>query len=116
MFWSGGLNLGYRVLTFCSGVFMSKVSPFFIVTPESTLESILGAGTCAGVVLTKLGFPDCKTCSVRFDETLAEAALNYGLNLETVLMALNANLLKERVRTTMKNTGSEIKTHNGGTR
>jgi len=116
MFWSGGFNLGYRVLTFCGDVFMSKVSPFSIVTSDCTIESILQSGVCVKRVLLRLGFPDCTRCGVRFDETLEEATLNYGLNLETVLMALNANLLKERVRTTMKNTASEIKAHNGGTK
>jgi hypothetical protein len=95
---------------------MSKVSPFSIVTSDCTIESILQSGVCVKKLLLRQGFPDCTRCSVRFDETLAEATLNYGLDLETVLMALNANLLKERVRTTMKNTASEMKAHNGGTK
>ena len=107
MFWSGGFNLGYRVLTFCGDVFMSKVSPFSIVTSDCTIESILQSGVCVKKLLLRLGFPDCTRCSVRFDETLKEATLNYRLNLEAVLMALNANIVKERMRNTMNSAGSE---------
>ena len=76
---------------------MSKVSPFAIVTSDMTLEEILQYGPTVRRVLRRLGFPDCTICSVRFDETLEEAVLNYGLDLEKVLMKLNATILKERV-------------------
>ena len=75
---------------------MSKVSPFSIVTSDMTLEEILQYGSTVPRALRKLGFPDCTSCSVRYDETLEEAVLNYGLDLERVLMALNATIVKER--------------------
>ena len=75
---------------------MFKVSPFAIVTSDMTLEEILQYGPTVRRVLRRLGFPDCTGCSVRFDETLEEAVLNYGLDLEKALMALNATIVKER--------------------
>ena len=75
---------------------MSKVSPFSIVTSDMTLEEILQYGPTVQRVLRRLGFPDCTGCSVRFDENLEEAVLNYGLDLEKVLMTLNATIVKER--------------------
>jgi len=76
---------------------MSKVSPFSIVASDMTLEEILQYGPTVRGVLRRLGFPDCTNCSVRFDETLEEAVLNYGLDLEKVLMVLNATIVKERI-------------------
>lgn len=70
-------------------------SPFAIVDADETIEQLLDRGMCVQRALRRLGFPDCTGCSVRFDETLAEAVLNYGLNLERVLMTLNAVLIKE---------------------
>ena len=61
-----------------------------------TLEEILQYGPTVRRVLRRLGFPDCTVCSVRFDETLEESVLNYGLELENVLMTLNATIVKER--------------------
>lgn len=78
---------------------MSKVSPFSIVVPDMTLEEILQYGPTVQRVLRRLGFPDCTVCSVRFDETLEEAVANYGLDLEKVLMTLNATVVKERTLT-----------------
>ena len=75
---------------------MSKVSPFSIVASDMTLEEILQYGSTVQRALRRLGFPDCTRCSVRFDETLEEAVLNYGLDIEKVLMALNATIVKER--------------------
>ncbi len=76
---------------------MSKVSPFTIVASDMTLEETLQYGPTVRRVLRRLRFPDCTRCSVRFDETLEEAVLNYGLDLEKVLMVLNATIVKERV-------------------
>ena len=73
---------------------MFKVSPFAIVTSDMTLEEILQYGPTVRRVLRRLGFPDCTGCSVRFDETLEEAVLNYGLDLEKALMALNATIVR----------------------
>ena len=75
---------------------MSKVSPFAIVAPDMMLEEILQDGPTVRIVLRRLEFPDCTVCSVRFDETLEQAGLNYDLHLEKVLMALNATIVKER--------------------
>ena len=75
---------------------MSKVSPFSIVTSDMTLAEILQYGLSVQRVLRRLGFPDCTNSSVRFDETLEEAVLNYDLDLEMVLMTLNATIVKER--------------------
>ena len=75
---------------------MSKVSPFSIVASDMTLEEILQYGSTVQRALRRLGFPDCTNCSVRFDETLEEAVLNYDLDLEMVLMTLNATIVKER--------------------
>lgn len=75
---------------------MSKISPFSIVASDMTLEEILQYGPTVRRVLRRLGFPDCTVCSVRFDETLEEAVANYGLDLEKVLMTLNATIVKER--------------------
>lgn len=77
---------------------MPKQSPFAIVVPTSTLAFVLEQSPTMSTLLRRLGFPDCRTCSVRFDETLAEAAINYQLDLELVLMTLNATLLKERIQ------------------
>lgn len=70
-------------------------SPFDIVDAAETIDQLLNRGVCVQRTLRRLGFPDCTTCSVRFDETLEEAVLNYGLVLERVLMTLNAVLIKE---------------------
>ena len=77
---------------------MPKVSPFDIVTSDMTLEEILQFGSTVRKVLRRLGFPDCTNCTVRFDETLEEAVLNYGLDLDKVLMTLNATIVKERTK------------------
>ena len=76
---------------------MFKTSPFSIVASDMTLAEILQHGPTVLRVLRRLGFPDCSNCSVRFDETLEEAVLNYGLYLEKVLMTLNATIVKERI-------------------
>lgn len=73
-------------------------SPFAIVDAEQTMDTVLKHGVDVQRTLRRLGFPDCSACSVRFDETLEEAVLNYGLDLERVLMTLNAVLTKTRVR------------------
>ena len=75
---------------------MSKISPFVIVDAQQTINAVLVQGAGVECALRRLGFPDCTKCSVRFDETLEEAVMNYGLDLEKVLMVLNAILIKQR--------------------
>ena len=43
-------------------------------------------------VFTRHHLPNCDGCAVRFDETLAEAAAAYGLDLEELLEELGALL------------------------
>ncbi len=93
---------------------MPKQSPFAIVVANSTLAFVLEQSPTMSFLLRRLGFPDCQTCSVRFDETLAEAVVNYQLDLEQVLMTLNATLLKERIQRQQK-LSIQPSSHNGAT-
>lgn len=53
-----------------------------------TMSEVLRRHPSSGRVLLELGLPDCTGCSVRFDETLAEAAHAYGFNLAHTLARL----------------------------
>ena len=43
-------------------------------------------------IFARYHLPACDSCAVRFDETLAEAAAAYGLEIDTLLGELNALL------------------------
>ena len=75
---------------------MSKVSPFSIVTSDMTLEEILQYGPTVQRALRRLGFPDCTVVQYVSMKHWRKAVLNYGLDLEKVLMTLNATIVKER--------------------
>jgi len=53
-----------------------------------TMSEVLRRHPSAGRVLSELGLPDCTGCSVRFDETLVEAAEAYGFDLTYTLARL----------------------------
>ena len=59
---------------------------------EMTMAQVLRRHPAAGGVLATEGLPDCSGCSVRFDETLAEAADAYGFDLEVLLARLQQAL------------------------
>jgi hybrid cluster-associated redox disulfide protein len=58
--------------------------------PEMTMEAVLRRHPGATAVLARHGLPGCGGCAVRFDETLGEAALAYGLHLSELLIELDA--------------------------
>jgi hybrid cluster-associated redox disulfide protein len=58
--------------------------------PEMTMEAVLLRHPGAARVLARHGLPGCGGCAVRFDETLGEAALAYGLHLSELLIELDA--------------------------
>ena len=59
---------------------------------DMTMAQILRRHPAAGRVLAREGLPDCSGCSVRFDETLSEAADAYGFDLDLLLARLQAVL------------------------
>lgn len=58
--------------------------------PDMTMDEVLLAHPGAARVLQGVHLPHCQGCAVRFDETLEEAALAYGLALRPLLSSLNA--------------------------
>ena len=62
------------------------ICPF---TPEMTIEQAWHAHPKAPSVFADHHLPSCDGCSVRFEETLAEAAEAYGLDLDSFLTQLN---------------------------
>lgn len=55
-----------------------------------TIERALARSPRAREVLKRHHLPDCSGCTVRFDETLDEATQAYGLDLDHLLVDLNA--------------------------
>ena len=66
-------------------------------TSNMTIEQTLLLHPASYIVLQKFGFPNCKNCSVRFDETLQEASEAYDINLNQMLSSLNQLLQKNDV-------------------
>ncbi len=60
------------------------------VSARTTVAVALRSHPHAAAVFASLGLPACSGCSVRFDETLAEVADAYGLNLDHLLQGLQA--------------------------
>ena len=60
-----------------------------------TIEQTLHLHPAAYTVLQKFGFPNCKNCTVRFEETLQEASDAYDINLNQMLSSLNQLLEKK---------------------
>ena len=77
-----------------------QLYPLFqsILTAQSILEEVVNSSEEASQILQGLGFPDCRTCPVRLDETLVEAAENYEVDLMDLLGRLNLAMLSEAVR------------------
>ena len=65
--------------------------------PNMTIEQAIQFHPQAYVVLQKFGFPKCKKCSVRFEESLQEASDAYDINLHQVLFSLNQLLQKTKI-------------------
>ena len=63
------------------------IPPF---SPEMTIEQAWHAHPKAPRVFAAHHLPACDGCSVRFEETLAEAAEAYGIDLNSFLTQLNA--------------------------
>jgi len=59
---------------------------------DMTMADVLRRHASATTVLAGHGLPDCTGCSVRFDETLAEAADAYGFDLGILLADLQSLL------------------------
>ena len=68
-----------------------------ILTPQNTIEDVLQSYPEAQSILATVHLPNCSSCLVRFDETLAEAAANYEFDLQRVLNLLNAGLLRHQM-------------------
>ena len=64
-----------------------EVCPF---TAEMTIEQAWHAHPKAPAIFASHHLPSCNKCSVRFEETLAEAAEAYGIDLDSFLTQLNA--------------------------
>ena len=62
----------------------------------STIEEALHSSDVAHQIFQAFQLQSCQTCSVRFDESLAEAAEAYDISLERWLIKLNAGLSKCR--------------------
>lgn len=60
--------------------------------PQMTVDQAWRRHSGAPAVFARFHLPSCDGCAVRFDETLEEAAAAYGLNLATLLSALQALL------------------------
>ena len=58
-------------------------------TPHMTIEQAIQLHPQAYSVLQNFGFPKCKKCSVRFEESLQEASDAYDVNLFKLLSSLN---------------------------
>lgn len=71
-----------------------------LLTPKNTIEEVLKSHTTAKQVLAGVHLPNCSSCMVRFDETLAEAAANYEFDLEDLLNRLNLVLLRHHIHQT----------------
>ena len=66
-----------------------RSAPF---SPEMTVEEALNRHPGAQGVLATRHLPHCSGCAVRFDETLAEVAEAYGLDLGDLLVDLKGLL------------------------
>ena len=63
------------------------IPPF---TSDMTIEQAWHAHPKAPDIFAAYHLPACDGCSVRFEETLAEAAEAYGIDLNSFLTQLNA--------------------------
>ena len=54
-----------------------------------TVDVALRRHPAAQTVFARHHLPSCADCAVRFDETIAEVAAAYGLNLDNLLSQLN---------------------------
>ena len=61
-----------------------------LFSPQMTIEQAWHAHSKAPDVFAAHHLPACDGCSVRFEETLAEAAEAYGIDLDSFLTQLNA--------------------------
>jgi hypothetical protein len=61
-------------------------------TAELTIDQAWRRHPAAGATFARHHLPACDGCAVRFDETLAEAAEAYDLDLSVLLADLNALL------------------------
>ena len=57
---------------------------------EMTIDDAWNNHPKASEIFQRYHLPSCSGCSVRFDETIAEATEAYGIPLEDFLCALNA--------------------------
>lgn len=64
-----------------------KTIPIF--RASDTIDVLLHAHPQAKEVFHQVGLDTCAQCSVRFDETLQEASVQYGFSIEKVLAQLN---------------------------
>ena len=72
---------------------LNKVRPREPIPPftsEMTIEQAWHAHPKAPSVFASHHLPSCDGCSVRFEETIAEAAEAYGIDLNSFLTQLNA--------------------------
>lgn len=60
-----------------------------VLTGRSTIEQALSSDPKAHLAFAEVGLLSCQNCSVRFDETLFEAAEFYEFSLDYLLIALN---------------------------
>ena len=58
-------------------------------TADMTIDNAWHAHPRAPQIFAKNHLPACDGCSVRFEETLAEAAEAYGIDLDSFLTQLN---------------------------
>ena len=64
----------------------ADIPPF---TPDMTIDQAWNAHPKAPSIFAAHHLPSCDGCSVRFEETLAEAAEAYGIDLDSFLTQLN---------------------------
>jgi hybrid cluster-associated redox disulfide protein len=81
-------GLSHRVVAQSAG--LARVGAPF--APDFTIDEVLRRHAGAAQVLAGFGLPGCGGCAVRQDETLAEAADAYGLDLEAMLDGLQGLL------------------------
>jgi len=65
-------------------------APVISFNGEMTIDEAWTAHPRAPEVFARYNLPTCDGCSVRFEETLAEASEAYGINLDRFLSDLNA--------------------------
>ena len=81
---------GDRLTATARALSAGRPLPRTALGPDTTIEAAWHSSPDAPAVFARHHLPACDGCAVRFDETLAEAADAYELNLDRLLADLRA--------------------------